>query len=302
MTPRKIAGLLNIDKPKGITSHDVVARVRKLSKQRKVGHTGTLDPMATGVLLVCLGQATRLIEYQLTSPKQYRATIQFGITTTTLDAEGDITAQNDVQDLTQAQIRDLLPGFLGKIQQTPPAFSAIKKDGRPLYKRARTGETVEIQPRTVTIYDLSWVSWDSPNLVLDVTCSSGTYIRSLAQDLGQALGVGAHLAGLVRTANGSWTLAEAISLDSLEQAGESGWQQFLHPPDEIVMHLPRVVLDNNATVDVIHGRQVQFTAWPTDQNSNQLLRAYTSDGKFLAILKLIDAGDNIWQPKKVFHA
>ena len=182
---KSISGVLIIDKPKGITSHDVVARIRKLSGQRKAGHTGTLDPLATGVLIVCLGQATRLIEYVMTGRKQYQAAIRFGVTTDTLDAEGKVVAQHDTSALTETRLRDILPIFQGDIEQVPPIFSAIKKDGQPLYKKARTGQSVEVDARLVTIHALNWVDWQPPILTLDVTCSSGTYIRSLARDIGE---------------------------------------------------------------------------------------------------------------------
>ncbi len=307
MASEQVSGFLIVNKPKGITSHDVVARIRKLSKQRKVGHTGTLDPMATGVLLVCLGQATRLIEYMVTSRKQYRATIGFGVSTNTHDAEGEITAQNNISTLTASQIKEALPQFTGTIQQIPPMFSAIKQGGRPLYKRARAGEIVELPPRSVTIYNLDWINWEPPDLTLDVTCSSGTYIRSLARDLGDAVGTGAHLAGLIRTANGPWKLEQATSLETLENAGFPDWKQFLQPLDQAILHLPSVQLNSEATQHIIHGRQIELA--PTiagrhadNQPPTELLRAYSSDGKFLAVLKSIDPQKNSWKPKKVFLA
>jgi tRNA pseudouridine55 synthase len=300
---------LNINKPKGMTSHDVVARVRRLTGQRKAGHAGTLDPMATGALLLCLGQATRLIEYLMAGRKQYRATICFGVTTDTLDAEGQVTATNDPSSLTEARLRELLPKFLGEIEQTPPIFSALKKDGQPLYKWARAGQKVEVSPRRITIDSLTWVTWQSPYLTLDVVCSPGTYIRSLARDLGEAAGTGAHLAQLTRTASGNWSLADAVSLDQLERETEtdkSAWQKHLHPLDQTVIHLPAVTLTEEATTDVRHGRQVQIDALktkPTTAGDTQveLVRAYTPSGDFLAILTRAKSNDKLWQPKKVFH-
>lgn len=298
------SGLLNINKPKGITSHDVVNRVRKLAGQRRVGHAGTLDPMATGVLLVCLGQATRLIEYIMASRKQYRAIFRFGVTTDTLDADGQIIAENDASGLTETQLRQILPAFLGQIEQTPPLFSAIKKGGQPLYKRARAGETVEVEPRPVTIYSLSWVAWQPPDLTLDVTCSPGTYIRSLARDLGHDAGPGAHLAGLTRTASGPWTLADAVSLETLEyEATEDGlnWQRHLHPSDKAISHLSQVSLSSEDTIRVQQGKQLQIDLpLPTFDNPD-LIRAYTPDGDFLAILTLAQPDAKLWQPKKVFQ-
>ncbi len=298
-----VSGLLNIDKPKGLTSHDVVAKVRWLSNQRKVGHTGTLDPLATGVLLVCLGQATRLIEYSVTVQKQYRAVIRFGITTDTLDAEGKTITRTDVSHLTAETIKKKLPLFLGEIEQTPPIFSAIKKDGQPLYKRARAGETVEVTPRTVTIYDLTWVVWRPPDLTLDITCSSGTYIRALAHDLGQAVQTGAYLADLSRTANGPWLLEHTVSLDTLEQdvqADRANLQKYLHPLDSIITHLPKIVLGSTDTEYIKYGRRIQLDINPPAPTSD-VIRAYAVTGEFLAILKSVDGQENIWKPKKVFN-
>ncbi|MDX1522559.1 MAG: tRNA pseudouridine(55) synthase TruB, partial [Anaerolineae bacterium] len=224
---KMISGLLNINKPQGLTSHDVVARIRKLSGQRKVGHTGTLDPLATGVLLVCLGQATRLIEYVQAGRKKYRGTIRFGQSTDTLDADGQFIDQRDPSHLTEAQLQAILPQFQGEIEQIPPVFSALKKAGQPLYKMARAGQTVELAPRPVVIEALEWVTWQPPDLTLDITCSPGTYIRSLARDLGQMAGTGAHLLSLTRTENGGRSITDAVTLDQLEQAGSHGSNRWL---------------------------------------------------------------------------
>src|SRR5215207_3710637 len=193
-------GFLNIDKPLRMTSHDVVAQVRRKFKLKRVGHAGTLDPLATGVLVVCLGAATRLSEYVMDSTKQYRARVTLGVTTTTYDAEGDVVQQREAGHITRKMVEAALPQFTGEIDQLPPMYSAIKKGGRKLYEIARAGETIELTPRRITIYGLEIVEWSPPECVLDVTCSAGTYIRSLAFDLGKALGVGAYLSGLVRTA------------------------------------------------------------------------------------------------------
>ena len=290
----ELSGLLNINKPGGPTSHDVVQRVRQLTGQRKAGHAGTLDPLATGVLLVCLGQATRLIEYLTPGRKQYRAVIHFGLTTNTLDADGQVIASRDPSHLTETQLRELLPGFLGEIDQIPPLYSALKHQGRPLYKRARAGQTVELQPRRVTIDSLNWVDWQPPHLTLDITCSAGTYIRALARDLGEAAGVGAHLSALTRIASGNWTLAEAVPLSQLET---DGWQPYLQPLDRAVTHLPRLDLTEQAAADVRYGRQIEL-----DGSDNGLARAYTPTGEFLAILTPVKLDDKLlWQPEKVFQ-
>lgn len=308
MNNSPISGFLNINKPKGITSHDVVARVRRLAGQNRVGHAGTLDPLATGVLLVCLGQATRLIEYLMTGCKQYQATIRFGVTTDTLDAEGRALNRNDPSGLSESHLREILPAFLGEIEQIPPLFSALKKGGQPLYKRARAGETVELEPRRVTIHALTWVNWQPPDLTLDITCSPGTYIRSLARDLGEAAGVGAHLAELIRTASGPWQLSDAVPLEQLEGEAahsKSGWHKHLHPLDRAVTFLPKVVLAEEEAIRVKQGQQVQIdmaaSAIPLkDESPLKLARAYTSQGDFLAVLTLAEPDAKLWQPKKVF--
>lgn len=300
-TGSDISGLLNIDKPRGLTSHDVVARIRKLAGQRKVGHTGTLDPLATGVLVVCLGQATRLMEYLQLDRKEYRATIRFGTATDTLDAEGRIIAQADPSGLSEDRLRAALARFVGEIEQVPPVFSALKQGGKPLYKRARAGQAVTVEPRPVRIYALTWVAWQSPDLTIDVVCSAGTYIRSLARDLGQAVGLPAFLAGLRRTASGKWSLTDAVPLEVLERetlAGENAWQSYLQPLDQALTHLPGVTLSQEQAEHVWHGRQVELESRP----GQPLLRAYTPGGDFLAILTPGEAGDKLWQPKKVFKA
>jgi tRNA pseudouridine55 synthase len=280
-----------------MTSHDVVARVRRLAGQQRVGHAGTLDPMATGVLLICLGRATRLIEYVMAGQKIYRATIRFGVTTDTLDAEGEVVAQQDPSHLDEAGLRALLPQFVGRIEQVPPIFSAIKQGGQPLYKRARAKEPVEIGPRQVTIEALTWGDWQPPDLTLEVTCSPGTYIRALARDLGEAAGVGAHLTALRRTQSGRWRVAEAVPLAMLE--GAASWQSYLQPPDQAVAHLPAVALSAEDVRRVRQGQRLELeVAFPSPPG---LLRAYTPAGEFLAILALADPTQNLWHPKKVFH-
>ncbi|GAB4431828.1 MAG: tRNA pseudouridine(55) synthase TruB [Anaerolineae bacterium] len=290
------AGVLNINKPKGLTSHDVVARVRKITGQRKAGHTGTLDPMATGVLVLCLGHATRLIEYAVPGRKRYQTTLYFGVSTATHDAEGEITARSSAGHLTDDFLAGLLPSFTGQIMQRPPAFSAIKQGGQPLYKAARAGKPVVVDPRPVTIYDLTWLRWEPPRLTLDITCSAGTYIRSLARDLGEAAGVGAHLVELCRTANGPWQLAEAVPLELLTP---DNWRPYLQPPDSAIAHLPRATLTADQAEAVRCGRQIVLPE--TAANPEMPLRVYSSAGQFLAIVTLADAGQKLWQPKKVFQ-
>lgn len=301
-TAKIVSGFFNINKPKGLTSHDVVARVRRLVGQRKVGHAGTLDPLATGVLLVCLGQATRLIEYLVVGQKQYQATIRFGATTDTLDAEGAMTGQSDISGLEASTLEQVLPRFVGPLQQIPPIFSAIKQNGQPVYKRARAGEAIELSPRSVTIHDLTWQGWSPPDLTLHVSCSAGTYIRALARDIGEAAGTGAYLAELTRTASGQFNLAEAVSLEQLEQ----NWQGYLQPLNQAVKHLPNVILEGEEVIDIQHGRKISFdhsrveTIGGNDLSPKSPLCAYDHEGDLLAVLTETAQDENVWHPKKVF--
>ncbi|KAB1903261.1 tRNA pseudouridine(55) synthase TruB [Micromonospora tulbaghiae] len=215
-------GLIVVDKPGGMTSHDVVARIRRLARTRRVGHGGTLDPMATGVLVIGVGRATRLLTYVIGAGKSYAATIRLGQTTVTDDAEGEVVATTPAGAVTDDGVRAALAALTGEIDQVPSAVSAIKINGQRAYKRVRDGETVELPARRVTVsrLDVLAIRRDAPDVVdvdVDVTCSSGTYIRALARDAGAALGVGGHLTALRRTAVGGFTLAEAATLDQLEE-------------------------------------------------------------------------------------
>ncbi len=209
-------GFLNIDKPAGMTSHDVVAHIRRAARQKRVGHSGTLDPAATGVLVVALGNATRLIEYvQDATSKRYLATVQLGATTTTDDAEGELLATAAVPPLDRAAIEQALEPLRGEIMQVPPMYSALHHQGRRLHELARDGIVVERAARPVTIERLELIEWSTPLLTLDIMCSKGTYIRSLARDLGESLGCGAHLQALRRTAVGTFLIEDALPLDQL---------------------------------------------------------------------------------------
>jgi tRNA pseudouridine55 synthase len=295
-------GIFNVDKPVGMTSHDVVAHVRRLAKQKRVGHTGTLDPAASGVLPICLGQATRLAEYLSDGGKAYRATIRFGSVTDTYDAEGTVLRTAPVT-LTREQIEAALPAFLGAQMQVPPIYSAIKRAGQPLYKLARAGESVTVEARPVEIYALSIVAWESPDLVLDVECGKGTYIRSLAYDLGERLGPGAHLAGLIRTRSGPFTLETSVPLEALQEAFADGtWADHLYAPDEALLDRRAAILGAVSEARVRNGQPLRFTtAPPADETTlpePPLLRAYSVDGRFLGVLRW-EPALGAWQPHKV---
>lgn len=299
-------GILNIDKATGMTSHDVVARVRKLTHQRRVGHAGTLDPAASGVLPVCLGQATRVVEYLGDLGKAYRATLRFGAVTDTYDAEGQVVRTAPVS-LTLPEIEAALPAFLGDIQQVPPIYSALKRGGRPLYELARAGEAVEVAPRPVHIDALSIVAWNSPDLVLDVECGKGTYIRSLAYDLGERLGPGAHLAALVRTRSGPFTLDTSITLEVLAAAAEAGTlTAHLLPADVALRSWPAFALSAENERRIRQGQPLRdlpsrdgAPPVPETREDGLLARAYADDGRFLGIVRWVTDG-HYWQPHKVF--
>jgi len=284
-------GLLNLDKPGGITSHDAVNRVRRLSGQRRVGHAGTLDPLATGSLLLGLGAATRLITYLVGQPKLYEATIRLGQTTDTYDTEGVVVQERPITAVTLAQIETALPHFQGAIQQVPPMYSAVRQQGRRLYELARAGLEVERAPRTVTIYALDLLRWQPPELAIRVACSAGTYIRSLAHDLGEWLGCGGHITALRRTAIGQFTIATAIPLDQLT-ADNLG--DYLQPMDMAVAHLPAIHL---SAVESQRLRQGQRLPRQPEQPAAELVRAYDQAGCFLGIATAV--GEE-WQPQKVF--
>ncbi|NDJ76361.1 MAG: tRNA pseudouridine(55) synthase TruB [Chloroflexi bacterium] len=289
-------GLLNLDKPPGPTSHDLVARVRRGTGVRKVGHAGTLDPMATGVLVLCLGPATRLSEYVMASSKTYRAQVHFGVETNTYDADGEVVAQNP-DPVAEGDILAHLPEFQGEIAQVPPMYSAIKRGGKKLYELARAGAEVEREPRPVTIQRLDLLAWEPPVATLEIECSPGTYIRSLAQDLGRALGVGAHLAGLERAASGGFTVEDAVGWDEFAQAMEDGtWPDYVLPPDVALLDMPVLHLDPPQAANVRNGIWVRVG--DDHQPPNTLARAYDAEGRFFAVL---ERRGSKWKPHKVFN-
>ena len=289
-------GFLNIDKPAGMTSHDVVAQVRRSLCQKRVGHAGTLDPAATGVLVVAIGQATRLIEYvQDETRKRYTALVRLGATTTTDDAEGEILATAPVPALDPFTLEAALQPFRGSIMQVPPIYSALHHEGQRLYELARAGQMVDIPARPVQVYQLDIVSMTIPDLTLDIECGKGTYIRSLARDFGAALGCGAHLAGLRRTAVGQFSIAQAVPLADLVNAAETavrGDLPLLLPPETAVRDWPLAALDEQQRAYVRNGRAVQLTL------AGERARANATDGTLLALLERED-GD-FWKPIKVF--
>lgn len=269
-------GFLNIYKPKGKTSHDVVAVLRRITKIKQIGHTGTLDPFAEGVLPICIGKATRLIEY-LDDDKAYIGTVQLGSSTTTYDTEGEVVNVSDKR-VTLQEIEKVLPKFRGAVEQLPPIYSAIKVNGKKLYEYARKGEEVEIKPRKVNIYKLEVVNFDEEKqtLELHIECSKGTYIRSIAHDIGKALGCYGHLIKLVRTKAGNFEVNEAIKLDSLETA-EQVQQNLIYPLK--YLNFPKYELNEAEKEKVSHGMSL-------DINQNNGYIVLTKHEKLIAIAEV----------------
>ncbi len=306
-------GLLIIDKPQGMTSHDVVAQARRLLREKRIGHAGTLDPMATGVLALCVGYATRLSEYLLGEDKAYEGVIKLGEQTNTDDAEGEVISTRPVPAIGEDDLRRLKALFSGEIAQVPPRFSAIQKSGQRAYALARKGETVELEARTVTIHSIHLVIYDDGRLTTDdrddvhrpssivirVRCSAGTYIRSLARDIGVALGCGGHLSALRRTQAGAFTLHDAITLEQLEQAAKEGRAEaLLLPMERAVAGWPAVQLDDEQTRKLLNGQKLTLTP-ALSQGERGLVRTCDArnhfiaisrwDGKMLAPVKVFDA-------------
>ena len=283
-------GFLNIYKPKGLTSHDVVARLRKLTKVRQIGHTGTLDPFATGVLPICIGKSTRLIEY-LDDDKEYLATVQFGKNTTTYDLEGEITATFD-KKVTEEDVKNALKAFEGEISQIPPIYSAIKVNGKKLYDYARQGQDIEIKPRKVTISKIELKEFDktSQSAKITVACSKGTYIRSIAYDLGAKLGCGGYLTALERTKAGKFQVNTAIKLEDLTEVSQIV-ENLINPLD--MLNIPIHNLSENERERVSHGMSICNSDFP---DSDIVILSY--GGRIYAIGKV---EQNKILVKKVFE-
>lgn len=288
-------GILLVDKPQGWTSHDVVARVRGLAGQRQIGHTGTLDPLATGLLVLCLGRATRLVEYMAGHDKAYEGTIRLGVATTTDDAEGETVQTAQVPPLTPEVLSSLEASFTGRIDQIPPAFSAVKIGGQRAYAVARKGGVPAMAPRPVTIHRLRLDVADPDTLSVSVECGSGTFVRSLARDIGRDLGSAAHLASLRRTRVGPFDIRGAWTLDQLRVLAAAGQlRDAAVPPDEGVTELAAAILQPSRAAQVAHGERVQVAA----EGPLTLARVYDSGGEFVAVGRIGD--DRRLQPLKVF--
>ena len=289
------AGFLNVNKPLHVTSHDVVAHARRhfraLTGARKVGHAGALDPLAGGVLVLCLGAATRLSEFIMRGRKTYQAQMTLGLSTTTYDAAGDITERRCADHIRRADIERVLPSFIGAIEQAPPMYSAVKVGGVKLYELARQGKTIQREPRAVTVYSIKLLSWRNPVLELEIECGAGTYIRSLAHDLGAALGVGGYLSALTRTASGAFTLRDSLALDAIDSSGE--WLGRVTTPYDALAGFTRVKLSADDNEELRHGRFI--CRQPNIADSTVF--AFDDASRLVAIL---EPRDDQWKPRKVF--
>lgn len=290
-----VSGVLVVDKPVGLTSHDVVQIIRRGTGIRRAGHTGTLDPRASGVLVVLIGPAVRLSEFVSASDKRYQATIRLGSSTDTYDSEGVVTDSAPWDGISEEQFDGVLQRFVGEIEQVPPPYSAVKVKGKKAYEMAREGEEVDLEPRIIQVYSLDILEWAPPEVVVDVYCSSGTYVRSLANDLGKELGCGAHLIGLRRTKSGRFTLRDAVPLRRLQEAFDAGtWYRNLIPAAEALADWPMVELNADQVEKIRHGHRIEAAAGSTGK-----ARGVSEQGDLVALLE-IDEATGEWQPRKVF--
>lgn len=293
MEYRSLNGILSVDKPQGLTSFQTVARIKKILHQKKIGHTGTLDPLATGLLLVCLNEATKLATFLQDLEKEYQAVMKLGEETDTQDAQGKIIASSHYYPKSRKEIEDTFCAFKGTIWQVPPMFSAIKKNGVPLYKLAREGKEIKREPRKIEIYKLEITNISPPYIMFKVVCSKGTYIRSLVYDIGRELGCGAHVTAIKRLRAGTFTIKDALSLDEIMKLAKQGnLENIIIPPAKAILSYPAILLnaefkkrvtdgmplyvrdlENNNQVDVSHGKK---------------FRLLDEEGKLIAVARILN--------------
>ena len=291
---RKISGMLLLDKPAGLTSNAALQDVKRLYQAAKAGHTGSLDPLATGVLPLCFGEATKFSQFLLDADKRYLTRIRLGVTTETGDADGEIVAESPVPDLTEDQVEGCLADFRGEIEQVPSMYSALKHRGQPLYKLARQGIEVERKTRKVTIRQLTLVEMTPDSLVLDIHCSKGTYVRTLAEDIGKVLGCGAHVVELRRLASGPFNIEQAVTLDHLmalnDEAGFDGLDKLLLPVASAVAHWPAVELPEMSASYLRQGQPVLVAKAPTSGWVRIFSESDNDETEFLGIGEILDDG------------
>jgi tRNA pseudouridine55 synthase len=282
---KNINGILLLDKPIGFSSNQALQKIKWLLKAAKAGHTGTLDPLATGLLPLCFGEATKFAHFLTDADKTYIATIKLGATTTTGDAEGEVLTTSPV-NVSRSEFEQACQQFTGEISQTPPMYSALKFEGKALYEYARAGVEIERQARLVTIHSIEVNSFAGDVAVVTVTCSKGTYIRTLAEDIGKQLGCGAHLIGLRRTATADYQIAQAVTLEQFEAMSEEERLAALAPPDSAVHYLPAITLDDDGAFYLLQGQAV----WRSGAIPSGLLRLYNEQQVFLGLGELQDDG------------
>ena len=282
---RKVDGVLLLDKPAGLTSNTALQKAKRLYRAEKAGHTGTLDPFATGLLPLCLGEATKFSQFLLDADKVYLAEVKFGVRTSSGDLDGEVIAIRSV-DLLEPQVRRALEGFLGEIEQVPPMHSALKHQGRPLYEYARKGIEIERPARRVVVHSLELESFTGDACVLRVHCGKGFYVRALADDLGEVLGCGAHLSGLRRTAVGRFDIADAVTPAQLEACSEPERDGRLLPADALITALPELALDPESAWQISHGQAV----WLPRLRVGAVHRIYAPDGRFLGVAAVDEDG------------
>jgi tRNA pseudouridine55 synthase len=282
---RNVNGVLLLDKPLGFSSNQALQKVKWLFQAAKAGHTGTLDPLATGLLPICLGEATKFAQYVTDADKTYVATMKLGVTTTTGDAEGDVLSTTPV-NIKQAQFEQICSQFIGEISQVPPMYSALKHEGKPLYAYAREGVDIGRQSRLISVKNIVLIDFNHDIAQISVTCSKGTYIRTLAEDIGAKLGCGAHLIGLRRTETAGYVLPQAITIEQLETLTIEARDVLLLPVDSAISYLPKVVLDRDAAFYIMQGQAV----WQAGKTPKGDLRLYDEGNTFLGLGFLQDDG------------
>lgn len=285
MAKRKVDGVLLLDKPEGITSNLALQKARRLFNAEKAGHTGTLDPFATGLLPLCLGEATKFSQFLLDADKVYLAEAHLGVRTTTADTEGEVLETRPVTQ-TRADVAAVLPRFIGEIEQIPPMHSALKRDGRPLYEYARKGIELERQARRVVVHDIELVALDGDRLTLRVHSGKGLYVRTLAEDLGAVLGCGAHLSALRRESVGPFGIDAAVTLAALEALEPAARDDRLLPPDCLIEALPRLDLDQESAWQICHGQSI----WRAGLRVGELMRLYDPASRFIGVAVVDEEG------------
>ena len=296
---RNVSGILLLDKPVGITSNLALQKVKRLFDANKAGHTGNLDPMASGLLPICLGEATKVSGYLLDSDKIYLGTIKLGERTNTADAEGEVIETRPVENIDEARVREVLAQFIGEQEQVPPMYSAIKQNGQPLYKLAREGIEVERKARKISIFSIDLLRLSDSELEIEVHCSKGTYIRTLAEDIGEVLGCGAHLSALRRTQSGPFDMQHVVTLPELEQLAEKGTAELdklLQPMESALIDWPQVSLTEHMAYYLRQGQAVQVPQAPADG----WVKIFAEDQQFLGIGQILS--DGRVAPKRLINA